>query len=101
MHRRFSDHESQVILRIDLAQAVMGSGSEDQEVLRSFLLRIACSISIGIIILRVRIDFGIAQSRVNRGNDHGTWDMSAGNYVRGFGTNLWEQCRYLRLETAS
>ena len=65
MHCSLSDHKSQVELRINLSETVMWASSEDKKVLCSFNLCVTCNISLRIIVVRVRIDFGIAESGVD------------------------------------
>ena len=71
MHRCFSDHKSQVELRIHLSKAIMWASSEDQEVLCSLDFCVTGNISLRIIVIGVGVDFGIAESGVDGGNDHG------------------------------
>lgn len=70
-HRCFSNHESQVELRIHLSETIMRTSSEDQEVLSSFDLCVTRVISLRIIIVGIFVDLRVAESRIDRWNDHG------------------------------
>jgi hypothetical protein len=80
LHRRFSDHKSQVVLRIYLTETVMRPSSEDKEILRSLGLSVAGKISFGIIVIGVGVNFWIAESGINGGNDHGAWKWLEADY---------------------
>lgn len=70
LHGGLSDHESEIALCVDLSEAVVRAGSEDEEVLSSFLLGVTGVVALGVVFIGVVVDFWIAESWVDGWDDH-------------------------------
>lgn len=72
--RGLSDHESQVQLSVDLAEAVVRSSTEHQVVLGALLLSVAAVVSLGVEVARVVVYLGVMESHESGGNQHGAYE---------------------------
>ena len=67
-----SKEQSQVELSVNLAKAVVRTSAKNEVVLGARLLSIACVVTLGVEVVGVLVNFGIVESEVGSGNDHGT-----------------------------